>query len=223
MEIAKNAAVINREGTKLGHVDRVVIDPKTKEISDLVVQKGLLFKTDKVVPLRMFRRIDENQLEITQDTDELERLPDFEETHHIPARSYSPGMGGNRQQAQPLYWYSMIPTRVWWGVHSGYTQYPRYAVPDYVVTTQQNIPEGSVPMEEGAKVISADGEHIGNVEKIYTATAENRAVYLVVSKGLLLKTTKLVPTVWVKHILEDEVHLSVETSVIADLPEYEYE
>ena len=76
-------------------------------------------------------------------------------------------------------------------------------------------------LEEGAKVISRDGEHVGNVEQVITESQDNRVTHFVISEGFLLKERKLVPAVWVTDVAEDEIHLSVESSLFEHLPEYE--
>ncbi len=48
----------------------------------------------------------------------------------------------------------------------------------------------------------------------------DRATHLIISKGLLLKEKKLVPTLWVDNITEDEVHLVVGTRTLNELPNY---
>jgi hypothetical protein len=40
---------------------------------------------------------------------------------------------------------------------------------------------------------------------------------------VFFKTAKLIPTVWIKTILEESVILSVETAEIETLPEFKYQ
>ena len=51
MEIKRNAKVTTADGKDVGRVDRVVIDPQSKEVSHLVIRQGFLFTEDKVVPI----------------------------------------------------------------------------------------------------------------------------------------------------------------------------
>ena len=53
MEFQANAKVVNPRGDTVGHVDRVVLDPRTKQITHIVVRKGTLFTTDRVLPVAM--------------------------------------------------------------------------------------------------------------------------------------------------------------------------
>ncbi len=91
----------------------------------------------------------------------------------------------------------------------------------YLAETERNIPEGTVPLKEGAHVISSDGQHVGNVEKVLTDSAADRATHFIISQGLLFKAHKLVPTTWVGEISEDQVRLRVDAELLEDLREYQ--
>ena len=98
--------------------------------------------------------------------------------------------------------------------------YPGYGKPPYVRKTKLNIPEGSVPLEEGTKVLSKEGEHVGDVERLYADEAEQRVTHLLISKGLISKSHKLIPSMWVASVSEDAVRLSVDEPFVESLPEY---
>jgi len=53
MQIQANALVVSADGKDLGHVRRVVIDPRNDQIKDIVVRKGKLFTEDRVVPMEL--------------------------------------------------------------------------------------------------------------------------------------------------------------------------
>jgi len=95
-----------------------------------------------------------------------------------------------------------------------------YAKPRFV-KAENVIPEDTVALEEGAKVISKDGKHIGNVEQVIVETSDHRATHIVVSEGFFLKERKLVPTIWITDVDEDQVTLSVWSDLFERLPEYE--
>jgi hypothetical protein len=98
--------------------------------------------------------------------------------------------------------------------------YPGYPQPPYLRKTELNIPDDTVPLEEGAKVVSSDDEHVGDIERIYADEEEQRATHVMIAQGLISKTRKLIPTMWVKQVLEDEVRLSISKNFVEDLPEY---
>jgi uncharacterized protein YrrD len=84
--------------------------------------------------------------------------------------------------------------------------------------TEVNIPEGTVALEEGAKVVSSEGEHVGNIERVYADEEEQRVTHLLISKGLISKSRKLIPSMWVDSVREDEVRLSIGERFVEKLP-----
>jgi uncharacterized protein YrrD len=214
MKFKEGANVFTWDGEKVGSMDRVALDPKTKEVTHLVVQKGFLFTTDKVVPVSLIGAATEDRVTLREDAGDLEALPDFEEKHYIPITEAEEPQVSSAGYARPFYWYPPASLN-WWRV-PGYG----YPIPPYVVQIERNIPEGTVALEEGAKVVGIGGEHVGDVEAVLTDPEQDRATHLLISRGLLLKEKKLVPTTWVSTVLEDKVRLAVGSRVLDELPEY---
>jgi uncharacterized protein YrrD len=208
-----------KEGTKVytsdgkdvvGHVDRVVLNPGTKEVTDIVVRKGFLFTEDKVVPISLIAAATEDGVTLQPGAGDLDRLPSFEEVHYLPLNeaeqqlaAYPTGM------AMPMYWYPPYG-----GGWMGYAE--PFPIP---VETKQNIPGNTVAVREGASVLSADDKEVGTVERVLTGPDTDRATYMVISQGGLLQQTtkKIVPTTWIHDLSEDEVHLTVNSSTVDSL------
>jgi uncharacterized protein YrrD len=89
------------------------------------------------------------------------------------------------------------------------------------VETTRNIPADTIPLKEGVDVVSSDGKHVGDVERLFVEPNSTRATHFVISQGLLFKDRKLVPAHWVKSVGEDKVQLTVTSSVLEQLPSYE--
>ncbi|MBN2390589.1 MAG: PRC-barrel domain-containing protein, partial [Anaerolineae bacterium] len=51
MEFIKNAPVFTATHERVGHVDRVVINPQTEEVTHIVIRKGFIFAENKVLPI----------------------------------------------------------------------------------------------------------------------------------------------------------------------------
>jgi uncharacterized protein YrrD len=211
MKLKENAHVVTADGQMVGQVDRVVMDPHTKEVTHVVVRKGLLFTEDKVVPMDLISSVVDDQVLLREDAGDLEGLPDYEETSYTPLDEYEQAQAPAETYVPPVYWY---PGTGWGAYPVGYLGL------QYVARTKENIPEGTVALEEGAKVISADGQHVGNVEQVLTDPQADRATHFVISQGMLLKTRKLLPTAWISRLARDEVHLAVGSHLLETLPEY---
>lgn len=222
MRLTTGADVYSSAGEKLGSLDRVILDPETKEVTHIVIERGLLSKTRKVVSMdRMNDEIDE-QVTLTGSKHDLDDYPDFEETHYISADETDyPAADSPTTSVPTSFWYP--PTGLaWWRVASPAVDMPYNPVmPAYVTRTRQNIPEGTVALEEGAKVMSSDEKHIGNIAQVIVDTDDNRVTHFVVDEGFLFKDRKLIPVLWISEIDEDAVYLSATAKVLERLPEYQ--
>jgi uncharacterized protein YrrD len=225
MQIETGANVYTSSGEKLGHVDRMVIDPHTKKVTHLVVRKGFLLKTDKVLPMDWVAAANGDRVALTLDATGLDSLPNFEEKHYVRADeavSVAETAGGS-----PALQSGAAPTVVWYppvmGVSpgTGVTAVPVPPKVRYVKTVEENIPENTVALKEGAKVLSADGEHVGSVERLIVNSDTKDVTHLLVKEGVLFTKHKTVPSDWIGETYEDEVHLVVDSNLLRGLPDYE--
>jgi len=72
-------------------------------------------------------------------------------------------------------------------------------------------------MKEGTKVIAADGEHVGHVERILADPSVDQVTHLLISRGIFGKEVKLIPLKWILKIGEDNVYLYVNKDSIEGL------
>jgi uncharacterized protein YrrD len=216
MQFKENAEVVTSDGQKVGRIDRVVIDPRSKELTHLIVKKGFLFTKDKVVPLDLVETATEDRIVLKEGPQDPDVFPDFEETHFIPIEEARTPEKRRHTGLSPLAWYYPIPGGAWWQTRMG--GYPGYPKPPYVRKTELNIPDDTVALEEGAKVVSRDGEHVGDIERVYADEEEQRVTHLLISRGLISKSRKLIPSMWVESISDDVVRLSVDEHFVENLP-----
>ena len=96
MQFNQGASVFTIDGHAVGRIDRVVIEANTDRVTHIVVRKGHLFTKDKVVPVDVIAAGQGERILLRVDLDQLERLPDFEETPveethlNIPERGIIP-------------------------------------------------------------------------------------------------------------------------------------
>ena len=163
MQFKENADVLTSDGRKVGRIDRVVINPESKAITHLVVRKGLLFSRDKVISVDQIETATEDEVTLTKGAENPDDLPDFEKTHYIAVHDVAGFRQTQPGYARPLAWYYSRPGVGWWGLGG----YPGYSKPAYVARTERNIPDDTIALEEGAKVVGSGGKHVGDVERIY--------------------------------------------------------
>lgn len=213
MDFKRDADVITADGDKLGTVDRVVLDPKSNQVTHLVVRKGFLLITDKVLPVEMIESSSKDKVVLKDGEEDFEELPQFKESYYVP----TDGSGRTESRLETfvpsLYWYPPMGTRWGLGVRRDHD------LPHYKVRTDKNIPEGTIALKEGADAMSRDGEKVGDIERVITDN--EHATHIVISEGLLLKEKKLVPVGWISMVFPEQVHLAVDAKFIDNLPEFE--
>lgn len=211
MNFVKGAEVFTASGEKIGTISRIVIDAKTRDVTDLVVERGALFKDEKVIPVGLVDLENKDRIMLRETNQSVDDFLDYETTHYVPLNE----AGVPYENIDTYYWYPptnfQTPTG---GILPGIR-------PDYVPETETSIPEGRVAISEGAQVISADDKHIGNVEQVVANSETNNVTHFVVGKGFLLKEHKLVPAHWVTSVGENKVYLSVEARLFDRLPDYQ--
>jgi uncharacterized protein YrrD len=201
----KKADVMTAHGKTIGSLERVVLNPETKVITDVVVRTGTIFdREDKVVPIDLVAETTDYHVLLRDKAGELDAFPPFEERHLVDA---------NAETDQP-------PEKVAPVVY-GYPELGPSVLPapgeEFVTQIEQNIPEGTVAMKEGAKVITIEGEHVGNVERVLADSSVDQVTHLLISRGLFMKETKLIPISWVMMLGEDNVHLRVKKDSVEEL------
>lgn len=209
MQIKQGANVYTETGDRVGEISRVVMDPRSKEVTHLVVSKGFILKEDKVVPISLISSATPDNIRLRLDAGDLDALPNFEEKYYVTASEYEARAEG---YLPTLYWYPP----------AGILQTGDYRpAPPAITQVERNIPEESVALQEGAKVIAADDKDVGHVERVMTDVGTDRMTFFVVEKGLLNKEHKLIPSQWISQVSDDEVHLAVNAREIEQLSAYE--
>jgi sporulation protein YlmC with PRC-barrel domain len=79
MRLDLDAKVRARDGEEIGSVDRAIVDPRTNEVTDIVVRTGTIFGRDIVVPREDLERgsLDGDTIQLDLTKDELKQFPDF--------------------------------------------------------------------------------------------------------------------------------------------------
>jgi uncharacterized protein YrrD len=219
LHIRSNAKVVTADGQEAGRVDRVVLAPQTNEVTHLVVRKGLLFGQDKVVPVDQIQSATDEAIGLRLTADKLADLLPFEETHYIPIEDDSrAGEPGSIALPRPagLYWYPPVAAGL--PVLEPYDAVA--ASTGYVAETERNVPEGTVALKKGARVVAADGVEVGGIDEVLTDSTSGQATDFVIEQGFLFKERKRVPVGWIRSVAEDEAKLAVESRLLERLSSY---
>jgi sporulation protein YlmC with PRC-barrel domain len=209
MKFQQGEEVFSADNHSIGRIERVVLDPDTKEVTHLIIRKGIVLTKDRVVPLYLVAEDTENSVKLMVNATEANRLPEFEEQAYVPIPDGDTSIppSGNFHWS-PLSAYPVPPPA-------------GSSPPGYIMETHRNVPEEMVALKTGAQVLSSDGEHVGTVEQVFTDARSDQVIYFVVSRGLFLKERKLVPITWVQIVADEEIHLNAPAERVATLPDYE--
>src|SRR3954464_684883 len=178
MEFKQGTKVVTSDGHHVGNVDRVVINPETKGVSHIVVSKGFLFSEDKVIPVELISTTSPDKVTLQADSATVHNLPPFHETHYVSF--YTPPPDSNRPSSTPesVYWYPPIGVGGWGGSGANFSQ-PMLPVGTSTIRTEHNIPESNIAVKEGARVVSTDDKHVGNVEQIIADPSTHHITHMV--------------------------------------------
>lgn len=83
-----------------GKLVKVVIDPHTKRVTDLVVKVGLLFKKERIIPVELVEDVEDDGIQLIIFSQELNNYPEYSETEFadsdpvlLDELGYSPDQG----------------------------------------------------------------------------------------------------------------------------------
>lgn len=216
MQIKQGTQVYSASGEKVGVVERVAVDPKSRTVTHLVVRKGLLFSRDKIIPMDWVADARDEQVTLQPKVGDLDSLPDFEEQYFVPD---DPGVDeAIRSEYVPtMYWYPPVAIMPL----SPEVDDQRYDQSPFIPGSPQALLGDSIAVEAGALVLSADDQEVGKVEHILLDPGSNQVQDLVIARGLLSKERKHIPALWVESVTGDEVRLAVEAKVVEWVPDYQ--
>jgi uncharacterized protein YrrD len=207
IQFQKSATILTANGKQVGSLERVVVNPSTCVLTDIVVRTGTLLKQEeKVVPIELVAETNTSQIVLREEAGELKAFPPFEEERLVSENGRTRGSSSPADDARIFVGYPSVGTPVVSASNK-----------PIVTRIEQNIPEGTVAMKEGAKVITAEGKNVGSVERVLADSSVDQITHLLVSRGLFTKEAKLIPIHWVMTMGEDKVHLRVSKDSVEDL------
>jgi sporulation protein YlmC with PRC-barrel domain len=204
MEFREGAGVFGPDGKHLGALDRVVIDPRTRKVTHLVIHRGHLFGEDRVAPVERVSVAEADSVIIDADP---AGLPLFEEKHYVP-------LDKDSLQHMRLSYESPY---LWYGSLRGT---PHLPFTTKAPAAERHIPEGEVAVAKGAIVLTPHGEHAGTIDEIITDPGSGVITHIVIRSGHLRERRRLeVPVGWIARFEDDAVHLAVGLKTLASIPE----
>lgn len=218
MQVRHDARIVTTDHQPIGKVDRVVIDPRTRLPSHVVVCRGGLFAADRVLPMDWVSEAQESELILRVDPQELDALPLYEEANYISGDQPEGVRSRDRASyAAPCYFYPPITEA---------QSMAEYLYPDAygVATGPAVVGYGGLDAptsRPGARALSSDGHYIGEVAGIVTSPGTERVTHFVITRGLLVKEHKVIPRHWISQMGDGELWIAVSDRMIGRLPDVE--
>ncbi|NPA90616.1 MAG: BON domain-containing protein [Chloroflexi bacterium] len=190
---------------RCGRLIKVVLDPHTKRVTHLIVEKGFLQKKDRVIPVDAVERVEEDRIWLKVRSDELSQFPEYrEEEFEVPAPDFKPDIDYTR--AQILIWASL------------------YGSPIEMVQPmiRQRVKIGVDPDQpvigRGTKVYAIDGP-VGEIDHVLVDKRTGEITHIIVRKGILPRHV-VVPFHLVSSVLDDGVYLKVTKKELEQMRHY---
>ncbi len=196
MRVDLDAKVQTNDGREAGSVQRVVIDPRTNEVTDFVVNTGGLFGNDVLVPRQHLENATPNgdALRLNLTKEDLEHLPAFDPTQYgePPVGWTAPGLG---------YPFSglLLPS----------SYLPAVNIPETVGSLSDEF-----TIAKGTQVYDLRDEEVGVVDDVRIDASSGQLLGLVIRAGGALGTlfgrgeTVEINRVEIKRVADRMVYLS---------------
>jgi uncharacterized protein YrrD len=211
MEVQLGKPVYCESGTRLGTVDRVVVDPTSMAVVEFIVHRGVFLTDDRIVDREYVHHVDEDgsvHLRVPAGVaDEfpplstrryiLPSLADLRENPFLDAaRSYSTGAILWRDDYQGRGY--VAPAR------SVFEMAPAEALR---MEVESNLPSGTVIIDRGTDVRSSDNRDLGSIDEVIYSSGKITAI--VVESGWLFHRPIAIPASWIESISHDHIRLSI--------------
>lgn len=213
------AAIVGRDGRRLGTLKRVVVERGTHQVTHIVIDPGLVESgnllapggwerpRERVVPLALVTVAGKHQIAVACDEAELRQQPLFEHETYVPDET--PAGGGSRFRAGDLVSYIASAA----GVGAAPYEPP--------MSIQFNEPPDSSAIAEGTPVWRLEPhEEIGEVDHVLLDGDTHRVMAIVLRRKGLHRQHVVLPIGAVTSIEDGVVHAALDDAALGALARY---
>jgi sporulation protein YlmC with PRC-barrel domain len=199
------AQVVCRDGN-CGKLLKVVVDPDSGKITDLIVEKGFLLATNRIVPIAAVEQATEEEIHLSIGSDQFEEYPKYHaEEIRIPAPGWERAEERTAKDATEhtsiygqAFERAFVPT-IRYRIHEG-------------ISPELSVVERGMPVNHAEKTI-------GKVDHALVDRDSLEITHLVVDPGLLADSI-VMPISMVKQISEEELYVEATDQELELLPRY---
>jgi sporulation protein YlmC with PRC-barrel domain len=190
MDFHLNAHVECTDG-RVGHLENIILNPKTEKITYLVVRGNDLQNRERIVPEKLVKEATPDTVRLSIDKERFERMKDFIQEEYIPSNImlYMADMAG---------WDAGTPAGVF--------------------VEHEAVPAGGMLVHKGAKVFATDG-HVGRVDDFLVEKRTGRITHLILLEGHLWgKRDVSIPVSRIDRYEDGDVYLNIDKTGVESLP-----
>lgn len=177
---------------RAGRLIKIVIDPHTKRITDLIVEKGHLQKKDRVLPLSTVELTTKDDIYLKIDCTELANYPEYRE---VEFKAPAPGTYNPYGSDEVLHWATAY----------GPVIIDDYHVPQIRQTVREGINTEDKVLERGMPIYSLDGM-VAKIDHLLVNPETGDMLYIIARKGIFPYQV-IVPMTAVDEIGEKGVYI----------------
>lgn len=212
LEIRQGAHLYTADEEDLGKIRQFVVKPSTAELTHVLVEKGVFFPDERVVPLEAIDHADGDEVVLADDADPAD-LPRFVREDYTPIDEETQN-------------HLDVPAGYIWRYPTSYTgpypMYPAFPMPPPASgrptvsddRTRDQLAKGEL-IRNRTPVVSTNGEKIGTVSEMHVDD-EGDLSHLVVDLGFL-SDEKLLPAHWIEKLDSEGVKLAVGNHAVESL------
>lgn len=212
LELREGSHLYSADGEDLGVAREFVVEPSSGEVTHVLVEKGVFFTDDRVVPIETIDHAEDDEIVLSEAVDPA-TLPQFVREHFTLIDDET------RTRLD-------VPSGYIWRYPTTYAGpfpiYPAYPMPPGAparrtvsdTRTRQAIAEQEI-IGKSTPVLSTNGEKVGTVSEVQV-DEEGQLSHLVVDLGFL-SDEKVLPAHWIEKIASDGVTLAVSNVAVESL------
>jgi len=187
---------------EVGRLERIVVDPDTREPAYLVVRRGRVSQRDTVVPVSLVTEITSEGIVLGIGSEAFKTFPDYE----ITVEKYLP------EEYDYVSRWPEIPPLWKAGVQND----------GMVKVRERTVSEHTADISRGMKVFDDAGVAVGEIEGVIADPDTRQASHLVLARGLpAARERRLVPVDLVDFALRSHVYLRISECYLQGLPVYQ--
>jgi len=230
MRMNLGAKVVTSDGTDIGKIDRLVVDPRSDRMQEFVVRKGFFVEHDIILPIGEVEdrpgNDDDNTVHLRMTADQVKQLPEFVETSYMAAPDgMYPGLfgdsigmagatGGGFLWPSPIYEPAAQGSLGRAGLPADAplsdSSESNSVAPGLMGDRLRESRPGNVFLTTGTDVKTRGGDKVGTVDELVVDPERGKVTEIIVKKGLFGGKEIRIPTQFIDEIDDDAVYVDLD-------------